>query len=105
MSSANSEVATVTRPDASKEGGQRALIRVVERNPAVQRLEKFFLEQAGYGVEFSSDGVSALARARELRPQILVTEIMAAEGVTCLMMYELTNLLRFMASAIKRSRT
>ena len=38
---------------------QRALILVVERNPAVQRLERFFLQQAGYIVEFASDGVVA----------------------------------------------
>jgi CheY-like chemotaxis protein len=55
---------------------QRALILVVERNPAVQRLERYFLEQAGYAVEFASDGKSALERARELRPSIVVTEIM-----------------------------
>ena len=55
---------------------QRALILVVERNPAVQRLERFFLEQAGYSVEFASDGVFALARARELCPKIVVTEIL-----------------------------
>ena len=55
---------------------QRALILVVERNPAVQRLERFFLEQAGYSVEFASDGVLALARALELRPKIVVTEIL-----------------------------
>lgn len=55
---------------------KRALILVVERNPAVQRLERYFLEQAGYSVEFVSDGVSALARARELRPKIVVTEIL-----------------------------
>ena len=55
---------------------QRALILVVERNPVVQRLERYFLEQAGYGVEFASDGKSALERARELRPNIVVTEIM-----------------------------
>ena len=55
---------------------RRALILVVERNPAVQRLERFFLEQAGYSVEFASDGISALARARELRPKIVVTEIL-----------------------------
>jgi CheY-like chemotaxis protein len=55
---------------------QRALILVVERNPVVQRLERFFLEQAGYTVEFASDGQSALERARELRPNIVVTEIM-----------------------------
>ena len=49
---------------------------VVERNPAVQRLERFLLEQAGYLVEFASDGLSALARARDLRPKIVVTEIL-----------------------------
>jgi CheY-like chemotaxis protein len=54
----------------------RALILVVERNPAVQRLERFLLEQAGYSVEFVGDGVSALARAQELRPKIVVTEIL-----------------------------
>jgi len=54
----------------------QALILVVERNPAVQRLERFFLEQAGYTVEFASDGLSALARAQELRPKIVVTEIL-----------------------------
>ena len=53
-----------------------ALILVVERNPMVQRLERFFLQQAGYSVEFTDDGLSALARARELRPAILVTEIL-----------------------------
>ncbi len=55
---------------------KRALILVVERNPAVQRLERFFLEQAGYTVEFASDGISALARAQELCPKIVVTEIL-----------------------------
>ncbi len=55
---------------------QRALILVVERNPVVQRLERYFLEQAGYSVEFASDGLRALERARELRPNIIVTEIM-----------------------------
>ena len=52
------------------------MILVVERNPAVQRLEKFFLEQAGYVVEFVADGITALERARDLRPQIVVTEIL-----------------------------
>lgn len=63
---------------------QRALILVVERNPVVQRLEKFFLEHAGYTVEFASDGRKALERARELRPRIVVTEIMvpALDGLS-----------------------
>jgi CheY-like chemotaxis protein len=53
-----------------------ALILVVERNPVVQRLERYFLEQAGFDVEFVADGLAALARARELRPRIVVAEIL-----------------------------
>jgi len=53
-----------------------ALILVVERNPIVQRLERYFLEHAGFNVEFTADGITALARARELKPKILVTEIL-----------------------------
>jgi len=53
-----------------------ALILVVERNPVVQRLERYFLEQAGFDVEFATDGLAALARARELRPRIVVAEIL-----------------------------
>ena len=60
----------------SKSKDRAALILVVERNPMVQRLERFFLEQAGYSVEFTNDGLTALARAQELRPAILVTEIL-----------------------------
>lgn len=63
-------------PTPSEDSARRALILVVERNPAVQRLERFFLEQAGYKVEFASDGISALKRAQELRPKIVVTEIL-----------------------------
>lgn len=53
-----------------------ALILVVERNPIIQRLERYFLEQAGFNVEFIGDGILALARTRELRPRIVVTEIL-----------------------------
>ena len=57
-------------------GDKSALILVVERNPVVQRLERYFLEQAGYIVEFANDGLSALARVEELKPRIVVTEIL-----------------------------
>jgi len=62
----------------------RVLILVVERNPAVQRLERYFLEQAGYSVEFADEGLSALNRARELKPAILVAEILvpALDGLS-----------------------
>ena len=69
--------ATVKDNNPSQNDSQRrALILVVERNPAVQRLERFFLEQAGYSVDFASDGRSALHRAQELCPKIVVTEIL-----------------------------
>jgi CheY-like chemotaxis protein len=61
---------------STDERPKQALILVVERNPIVQRLERFFLEQAGYTVEFASDGLTALARAQQLCPRIVVTEIL-----------------------------
>jgi len=69
---------SIADPDSAELSAlrQRALILVVERNPVVQRLERYFLEQSGYTVEFAVDGKSALERARELRPHIVVTEIM-----------------------------
>jgi CheY-like chemotaxis protein len=66
----------VLNPPAPNKPAPRALILVVERNPIVQRLERFFLEQAGFSVEFSEDGLTALARAQELKPRIVVTEIL-----------------------------
>lgn len=60
---------------ADSKSGQ-ALILVVERNPAVQRLEKYFLEQAGFAVKFANDGKAALEQARLLKPRIIVTEIL-----------------------------
>lgn len=70
--------------DSYQAQDRSALILVVERNPMVQRLERFFLEQAGYSVELTSDGLTALARAQELRPAILVTEILVPklDGLT-----------------------
>lgn len=54
----------------------RALILVVERDPHVRELERYFLEEAGYGVEFAEDGLAALEQARTLDPHILITEIL-----------------------------
>ena len=54
----------------------RVLILVVERDPHVRELEAFFLNEAGYDVEFTGDGQLALQRAEELRPAIIVTEVL-----------------------------
>lgn len=54
----------------------RVLILVVERDPHIRKLERFFLEQAGYRVEFADDGMHGLERARALIPRMVVTEVM-----------------------------
>lgn len=55
---------------------QRVIILVVERDPHVRELEAYFLNEAGYAVEFTADGESALRRAQELMPDIIVTEVL-----------------------------
>ena len=61
-----------------KEGStrHRALILAVERDPHVRELETYFLNEAGFAVEFTEDGFSALERARQLRPAIVITEVL-----------------------------
>jgi two-component system response regulator MprA len=54
----------------------RALILAIERDPHIRELETYFLNEAGYEVEFAEDGLSALARAREVHPRIMITEIL-----------------------------
>lgn len=55
---------------------ERALILVVERDAHVRELERYFLQEAGFDVEFAEDGASALVRAKELQPRILISEIL-----------------------------
>ena len=61
---------------ATPAGERRALILVVERDPHIRELESFFLNEAGYTVDFASDGIAALERARELVPDIIITEVL-----------------------------
>ncbi|HEV8240982.1 MAG TPA: response regulator [Thermoanaerobaculia bacterium] len=63
-------------PAAPRTG--RALILVVEQDPQMRRLERYFLEQAGYAVELAVDGNQALETAQRLRPDIVVAEILVA---------------------------
>jgi CheY-like chemotaxis protein len=55
--------------------GQRTIL-IAERDQNVQALQRFFLERAGFGVEFAEDGLAALARARAAPPAAVVTEIL-----------------------------
>jgi DNA-binding response OmpR family regulator len=53
-----------------------AVILCVERDPYVRDLERYFLTEAGFGVNFADDGLQALQLARDLHPTIVITEIL-----------------------------
>ena len=61
--------------DATRPGG-RAIILVVERDPHIRNLETYFLNEAGFSVEFAADGVAALQQAQRIRPDIIITEVL-----------------------------
>jgi len=56
--------------------GNQAIILVVDRDPHIRELEAHFLQRAGYSIEFEQDGDGALARARTVSPDIVITEIL-----------------------------
>ena len=60
------------------------VVLIAERDRIVRELQKQFIEDAGHAVEFVDDGEAALARAQELRPAVVVTEIMLpkVDGLT-----------------------
>jgi DNA-binding response OmpR family regulator len=64
----------MTESDTST--GRRALILIVERDPHVRELEAHFLLEAGFEIEFADDGAAALKRARAVRPDLVITEVL-----------------------------
>ena len=56
--------------------GGRAVILIAERDRSVRELQLFFLNNAGFAVEFADDGQCALDRARLDPPALLITEIL-----------------------------
>jgi DNA-binding response OmpR family regulator len=62
------------RSGSNSEGS--AIILVVERDPHIRELESYFLNEAGFTVDFAADGVDAQQRARALRPDIIITEVL-----------------------------
>ena len=49
---------------------------IAERDASVRAIQRHFLEDAGFAVDFADDGEAALDRARVLRPALVVTEIL-----------------------------
>jgi CheY-like chemotaxis protein len=58
------------------DSGDRAVILIVERDQHVRELQSFFLNKAGFSVEFAEDGQCALDRVRRAAPALLITEIL-----------------------------
>ena len=56
--------------------GLHPVILIAERDQTVRELQGFFLERAGFAVEFADDGEAALARVRAAPPALVVTEIL-----------------------------
>lgn len=54
----------------------RPVILIAERDRQIRELQSFFLNKAGFAVEFADDGQSALDRVRCDAPTLLITEIL-----------------------------
>jgi PleD family two-component response regulator len=67
--------AQATLQTSSHPGG-RAIILVVDRDPTIRNLEAYFLNEAGFAFEFAADGVAALEQAQNIRPDIIITEVL-----------------------------
>lgn len=59
-------------------------IIIAEKDLNVRQLQRYFLEQAGFTVEFHDTGIVALAAVRAAPPRLLVTEILipGLDGLT-----------------------
>jgi two-component system response regulator MprA len=55
---------------------ERRVLLIAERDASVRNIQRHFLEQAGFAIDFADDGEAALERARETRPALVVTEIL-----------------------------
>lgn len=54
----------------------RPVILIVERDRTVRELQLYFVNKAGFAVEFADDGQLALDRVRLDAPALLITEIL-----------------------------
>lgn len=58
------------------ESSRFGIILIVERDENVRQLQRYFLEQAGFAVSFSDDGLAALDVVRSMHPVLVITEIL-----------------------------
>lgn len=60
------------------------MILIAERDQSVRALQRHFLEEAGFEVEFADHGLAVLERVQVARPAVVVTEILIpkVDGLT-----------------------
>jgi len=69
----------------------RARVLIVDDEPDLVRILQFGLESIGYGVETASDGQEGLKKAREIKPDIILLDLMLPK----LDGYKVCRLLKF----------
>jgi two-component system response regulator MprA len=62
--------------DSGERGRWLARVLVVDRDPHLRALEGHFLGEAGFAVEFATDGQAGLEQARASLPDVVITEIL-----------------------------
>jgi CheY-like chemotaxis protein len=58
------------------EVSEKRLVLIIETDIYTRQLMAFFLEEAGYTVDFADDGYTALDRIRLSQPALLITDIL-----------------------------
>ncbi len=58
---------------------EKKKILVVDDDPAIVKLVKSILEGEGFDVDTASDGIDALVKVKEIRPSLIVLDIMMPE--------------------------
>jgi CheY-like chemotaxis protein len=64
------------QPSASGRGPDERWALVVEREGQARELEAHFLRELGLQVEIADNGVTALEKARQLHPELVLSEIL-----------------------------
>ncbi|MEU9360884.1 response regulator transcription factor [Streptomyces sp. NPDC048301] len=67
---------SVATPPGPGSGTPRGRVLVVDDDPTVAEVATGYLERAGYDVEHAGDGVEALARFAQQRPDLVVLDLM-----------------------------
>ena len=65
-----------TRSAAAKDTSQPPIVLIADDEPAIVDLLAQFLEDEGYEVECASDGLAALEKTRQLRPDLVIADVM-----------------------------